>query len=140
MVGAGALFSALVGIDYNLAILLTGAFMLTYVIFGGMIATTWVQIIKAVLLMGGATAYDALRARQDRLEPDRAVQPTRGTPSPAGRGLPQARPVPRVADRHVSLGLALVLGTAGLPHILMRFFTVPDAKAARSSVMWAVDR
>jgi cation/acetate symporter len=137
MVGAGALFNALAGVDYNLAILLTGIFMLTYVIFGGMIATTWVQIIKAVLLMGGATAMTLFvlgkvgwnpvdlfnRAREASPEGENYLKP----------GLFLASPIDTV-----SLGLALVLGTAGLPHILMRFFTVPDAKAARSSVMWAM--
>jgi len=137
MVGAGALIQALVGIDYNLAILLTGLFMLTYVIFGGMIATTWVQIVKAVLLMAGATAMTLFvlgkvgwnpielfnRARDESPQGDAYLAP----------GLFLASPIDTV-----SLGLALVLGTAGLPHILMRFFTVPDAKAARSSVVWAV--
>ncbi|HEX8121335.1 MAG TPA: sodium/solute symporter [Solirubrobacteraceae bacterium] len=137
MVGAGALFNALAGVDYNLAIVITGVFMLTYVIFGGMIATTWVQIIKAVLLMGGATAMTLFvlgkvgwnpvelfnRARDASPEGDNYLKP----------GLFLASPIDTV-----SLGLALVLGTAGLPHILMRFFTVPDARAARSSVVWAM--
>jgi cation/acetate symporter len=137
MVGAGALIQALVGIDYSLAILFTGIFMLTYVIFGGMIATTWVQIIKAVLLMGGATVMTVFvlervgwnpvelfnQARDQSPEGDKYLQP----------GLFLTSPIDTV-----SLGLALVLGTAGLPHILMRFFTVPDAKAARSSVIWAM--
>jgi cation/acetate symporter len=137
MVGAGALINALAGLDYNVAILLTGIFMLTYVIFGGMIATTWVQIIKAVLLMGGAIAMTLFvlgkvgwnpvelfnRARDQSPEGDAYLAP----------GLFLASPIDTV-----SLGLALVLGTAGLPHILMRFFTVPNARAARSSVMWAM--
>src|ERR687896_440743 len=95
MVGAGVLIEGLVDIDFALAVVLTGAFMVTYIILGGMLATSWVQIIKAGLFL--STPLDT-----------------------------------------VSLGLGLVLGTAGLPHILMRFFTVPDAKAARSSVMWAM--
>jgi cation/acetate symporter len=137
MVGAGVLIQALVGIDYNLAILLTGVFMLTYVIFGGMIATTWVQIIKAVLLMAGAIAMSLFvlerigwnpidlfnQAKEKSPEGDAYLKP----------GLFLSSPIDTV-----SLGLALVLGTAGLPHILMRFFTVPNAKAARSSVFWAV--
>jgi cation/acetate symporter len=137
MVGAGVLIQALVGINYNLAILLTGIFMLTYVIFGGMIATTWVQIIKAVLLMTGATVMSLFvlgkigwnpidlfnKARAESPEGDAYLKP----------GLFLSSPIDTI-----SLGLALVLGTAGLPHILMRFFTVPDAKAARSSVFWAV--
>jgi cation/acetate symporter len=137
MVGAGALIEALVGIDYSLAILLTGIFMLTYVIFGGMLATTWVQIVKAVLLMAGATVMSLFVLGKIGWNPidlfNRAAEE-----SPAGKdylapGLFLSSPIDTV-----SLGLALVLGTAGLPHILMRFFTVPDAKAARSSVMWAV--
>ncbi|HEX2087359.1 MAG TPA: sodium/solute symporter [Solirubrobacteraceae bacterium] len=137
MVGAGALFNALAGIDYNVAILLTGIFMLTYVIFGGMIATTWVQIIKAVLLMGGATAMTLFVLGKVGWNPVELFNRARDA-SPEGDsylapGLFLASPIDTV-----SLGLALVLGTAGLPHILMRFFTVPDAKAARSSVMWAM--
>ena len=139
MVGAGALITALVGIDYNLAILLTGIFMLTYVIFGGMIATTWVQIVKAVLLMAGATVmslfvlgkvgWNPIELFNDAEREGRAE----GSTFSLGPGTFLASPIDTV-----SLGLALVLGTAGLPHILMRFFTVPDAKAARSSVFWAV--
>jgi cation/acetate symporter len=137
MVGAGALIQALVGIDYSLAILLTGIFMLTYVIFGGMIATTWVQIVKAVLLMAGATVMSLFVLGKIGWNPIELFNRARDE-SPAGDsylapGLFLASPIDTV-----SLGLALVLGTAGLPHILMRFFTVPDAKAARSSVFWAV--
>jgi cation/acetate symporter len=137
MVGAGALIQALVGIDYNLAILLTGIFMLTYVIFGGMIATTWVQIVKAVLLMAGATVMSLFVLGKIGWNPIELFNRARDE-SPAGDsylapGLFLASPIDTV-----SLGLALVLGTAGLPHILMRFFTVPNAKAARSSVMWAM--
>jgi cation/acetate symporter len=137
MVGAGALFNALAGVDYNLAILLTGVFMLTYVIFGGMIATTWVQIIKAVLLMGGATTMTLFVLGKVGWNPVELFNRARDA-SPEGDaylapGLFLASPIDTI-----SLGLALVLGTAGLPHILMRFFTVPDAKAARSSVMWAM--
>ncbi len=137
MVGAGALIEALVDIDYNIAILLTGIFMLTYVIFGGMIATTWVQIIKAVLLMAGATVMTLFVLGKVGWNPIEIFNRAEAQ-SPEGEnylkpGLFLDSPIDTV-----SLGLALVLGTAGLPHILMRFFTVPDAKAARSSVMWAV--
>ena len=90
MVGAGAIISALVGIDYNLAILLTGVFMLTYVIFGGMIATTWVQIIKAVLLMGGALVMTIFVLGKIGWNPIDLFNNARDA-SPAGRGLPQAR-------------------------------------------------
>ena len=130
---------ALVGIDFSIAVLITGAMMLCYVIFGGMLATTWVQIIKAVLLMIGDRRDVAVRARARRLQPDRAVQPRGGATRPRSRtfslgpGTFLSSPIDTV-----SLGIALVLGTAGLPHILMRFFTVPDAKAARTSVVWAI--
>src|SRR5215211_7247577 len=98
MVGAGALIQALVGINFNLAVLLTGGFMLIYVIFGGMLATTWVQIIKAVLLMSDDRA-DAVRARKDELEPDRSVQPRRGAVR-GRRRVPVARAELRQPDRH----------------------------------------
>mgnify|MGYP002622621388 FL=1 len=137
MVGAGALIQALVGIDYNLAILLTGVFMLVYVVFGGMIATTWVQIIKAVMLMAGAIGLSILVMNRVGWNPvelfNRAEAQAGGGSFSLAPGALYTNPVDTV-----SLGLALVLGTAGLPHILMRFFTVPDAKAARSSVLWAV--
>ena len=137
MVGAGALIQALVGIDYNLAILLTGLFMLTYVIFGGMIATTWVQIIKAVMLMAAAIGLTILVMNKVGWNPvelfNRAEEEAGGGSFSLAPGALYTNPIDTV-----SLGLALVLGTAGLPHILMRFFTVPDAKAARNSVLWAV--
>jgi cation/acetate symporter len=137
MVGAGALIEKLVGINYNLSILLTGIFMLTYVIFGGMIATTWVQIVKAFLLMGGAIVMSIFVLNKVGFNPISLFNRARDA-SPEGQnylkpGLFLTSPLDTV-----SLGLALVLGTAGLPHILMRFFTVPDARAARTSVMWAV--
>jgi cation/acetate symporter len=137
MVGAGVLINALVGIGFELAVIITGAFMIIYIVAGGMLATSWVQIIKAILLMTativltlfvlgevGWNPVDLFReARAQSPEGDAYLKP----------GLFLASPIDTV-----SLGIALVLGTAGLPHILMRFFTVPDAKAARSSVMWAV--
>jgi cation/acetate symporter len=137
MVGAGALITALVGIDYNLAILLTGIFMLTYVIFGGMIATTWVQIVKAVLLMGGATVMSLFVLGKIGWNPVELFNRAESE-SPLGHAYLEPGQFLSSPIDTVSLGLALVLGTAGLPHILMRFFTVPDAKAARSSVWWAV--
>ena len=139
MVGAGALIEALVGINYNLAILITGAAMLIYVIFGGMIATTWVQIVKAVLLMTGATVMTVWVLGKVGFNPielfNRAEREgqAEGSTFSLAPGTFLTTPIDTV-----SLGIALVLGTAGLPHILMRFFTVPDAKAARSSVVWAV--
>jgi cation/acetate symporter len=136
MVGAGVLIEALVGIDFWLAVLLTGTFMIIYIVLGGMLATSWVQIIKAFLLMTAAVVmsvwvlvkvgnpFDLFAdARSKSAEGEAYLKP----------GLFLATPLDTV-----SLGIGLVLGTAGLPHILMRFFTVPDAKAARSSVMWAM--
>jgi cation/acetate symporter len=137
MVGAGALIQALVGIDYNLAIVITGLFMLTYVVFGGMIATTWVQIVKAVMLMAGAIGLTILVLNRVGWNP---VELFNRAEEQAGDGTFSLAPGALYTNPidTVSLGLALVLGTAGLPHILMRFFTVPDAKAARGSVLWAV--
>src|SRR5215217_1814972 len=137
MVGAGVIIQALVGIDFSWAVILTGACMLMYVVFGGMLATTWVQIIKAALLMTGAVVMTLFvlervgwnpialfnDAAANHPEKDAYLAP----------GLNFTNPIDTI-----SLGLALVLGTAGLPHILMRFFTVPDAKAARKSVLWAM--
>jgi cation/acetate symporter len=137
MVGAGVLIQALVGIDFALAVTVTGVFMLCYVVFGGMIATTWVQIIKAGLLLAGAALLAILVLNRVGWNPldlfDRAAARSEDGQKYLEPGLFLPKPIDTV-----SLGLALVLGTAGLPHILMRFFTVPDAKAARSSVVWAV--
>ena len=137
MVGAGVLIQALVGIDFTLAVIITGAFMIVYIVAGGMLATTWVQIIKAVLLMTATIALSLFVLAEVGWNPiDLFTQARENSPEGASYlkpGLFLSSPIDTV-----SLGLALVLGTAGLPHILMRFFTVPDAKAARGSVMWAV--
>jgi cation/acetate symporter len=139
MVGAGVLIQALVGIDFSLAVVITGVFMLCYVIFGGMIATTWVQIIKAVLLMCGIVAMSIAVFARVSFNPieifNQAEEAGKaeGSTFSLGPGTFLKNPIDTV-----SLGLALVLGTAGLPHILMRFFTVPNAKAARSSVVTAM--
>jgi cation/acetate symporter len=137
MVGAGVLIQALVGIDFTLSVILTGAFMIIYIVMGGMLATSWVQIIKAVLLMTATTVLTLFVLGNVGWNPIDLFTQARAE-SPEGEaylkpGLFLSSPIDTV-----SLGLALVLGTAGLPHILMRFFTVPDAKAARGSVMWAV--
>jgi cation/acetate symporter len=137
MVGAGVLIEVLVGISFELSVLIVGTFMLTYVVFGGMLATTWVQIIKAVLLMSATIVLSLFVLGEVGFNPIELFNQAEAE-SPEGQaylepGLFLASPIDTV-----SLGLALVLGTAGLPHILMRFFTVPDAKAARSSVVWAV--
>ena len=138
MVGAGVLIQALVGIDFSLAVILTGIFMLCYVVFGGMVATTWVQIIKAVLLMAGILVMSIFVLAKVGFNPVELFNRAEGNTTEEstfslGPGTFLASPIDTV-----SLGLALVLGTAGLPHILMRFFTVPTAKAARSSVVWAM--
>ena len=137
MVGAGVIIEGLVGISFPIAVILTGAFMIIYIVLGGMLATSWVQIIKAVLMLScgvvltvwvlSEIGWNPLHlftdARAESSDGDAYLQP----------GLFLATPLDTV-----SLGLGLVLGTAGLPHILMRFFTVPTAKAARSSVIWAM--
>lgn len=150
MVGAGALVKLLLGetgVSYEIAVIGVGVLMIVYVVFGGMLATTWVQIIKAVLLMSGslflsilvmkhfdysfAKFFDAIShvtfhdktgtlVTQDFLQPGLKYKPPYG------------------AWELISLGLALVFGTAGLPHILVRFYTVPDAPTARKSVVWAM--
>ena len=138
MVGAGVLIQALVGIDFTIAVLITGVFMLAYVVFGGMLATTWVQIIKAVLLMAGILVMSLFVLERVGFNPvelfNRAeANTTAESTFSLGPGTFLTSPIDTV-----SLGLALVLGTAGLPHILIRFFTVPDGKAARSSVVYAM--
>jgi cation/acetate symporter len=134
MVGAGELVKLLFGFDYNLAVLLVGGVMMAYVIFGGMIATTWVQIIKAVLLLGGASVLALMVLSRFGFNPltlfDEAAKKYGAAVLAPGKQV--ANPLDAM-----SLGLSLMLGTAGLPHILMRFYTVPDAKTARTSVMYA---
>ncbi|HYJ04651.1 MAG TPA: sodium/solute symporter [Chthoniobacterales bacterium] len=148
MVGAGALVKLLLpGVNYETAVIGVGVLMIVYVVFGGMLATTWVQIIKAVLLMSGSiflsilvmkhfgfsfaaffdaiskvswTAADGTQVTRNFFQPGLLFKPPWG------------------AIDLISLGLALIFGTAGLPHILVRFYTVPDARTARHSVVWAM--
>ncbi|MEH1854237.1 MAG: sodium/solute symporter [Nostoc sp.] len=133
MVGAGELIKLLFGFDYELAVVIVGCVMMAYVIFGGMIATTWVQIIKAVLLLGGTILLAILVLAQFGFNPlalfAAASAKYTGVLAP---GKLVSNPLDAI-----SLGLSLMFGTAGLPHILMRFYTVPDAKAARLSVTYA---
>jgi cation/acetate symporter len=134
MVGAGNLIRLMFGIPYEWAITGVGAVMLAYVLFGGMLATTWVQIIKAVLLLFGVTLLTGLVLAQFDFSPWRlyaAVADRYGATALEPGGL--------IADPldAISLGLALMLGLLGLPHILMRFYTVRDARAARTSVLYA---
>jgi cation/acetate symporter len=149
MVGAGQLIKLLFGLPYLYAVGIVGVLMMLYVLFGGMIATTWVQIIKAVLLLTCATAMalavlagfgfspDALFARA--VEVKTGLAAAAGDPDAAAKGASIMGPGNFIRDpiSAISFGMALMFGTAGLPHILMRFFTVPDAKAARTSVLWA---
>ncbi|HVT16960.1 MAG TPA: sodium/solute symporter [Thermoanaerobaculia bacterium] len=134
MVGAGDLIKLMFGIPYWAAVLIVGGVMLVYVLFGGMIATTWVQIVKAVLLLGGVTVLMLMALSQFGFSPGAlygAVAEKYGQTALEPGGL-----VTSSWDA-VSLGLALMFGLLGLPHILMRFYTVPDAKAARKSVLYA---
>jgi cation/acetate symporter len=137
MVGAGVLIEGLVGIDFWLAVVLTGAFMITYIVLGGMLATSWVQIIKAFLLMSAAIVMSVWVLAEIGWNPIDMFKDARAEHAEGQNYLKPGLFLDTPLDT-VSLGIGLVLGTAGLPHILMRFFTVPDAKAARSSVMWAM--
>jgi cation/acetate symporter len=134
MVGAGGLIRLMFGLTYETAIMIVGAAMLAYVLFGGMIATTWVQIVKAVLLLGGAALLALMVLSKFGFNPARLFA---AAAAQYGDGvLAPGRLVAKPLDA-VSLGMALMFGTAGLPHILMRFYTVPDARSARTSVFYA---
>jgi cation/acetate symporter len=180
MVGAGSLIKLLFGLDYWIAVVLVGALMMVYVLFGGMTATTWVQIIKAIMLLAGVTFMALMVLAQFGFSPEalfaRGVEvkaalagtakdaaiavaaasaAAAATPEaaaaasaaldkanaidPAKVGMAIMGPGGFIKDpiSAISFGMALMFGTAGLPHILMRFFTVPDAKEARKSVFWA---
>ena len=157
MVGGGVLVKTLIGIDYEVSVIAVGVIMLMYVVFGGMVATTWVQIIKAILLVlasillviftwapygfslpGFLTAVvgdEKVQAQVAKLIGDAA---TNMTPEQLGQRFLEPGLFLKAPIDQISLGMALVLGTAGMPHILMRFFTVPTAKDARTSVNWAM--
>ncbi len=180
MVGAGSLIKLLFGLDYWVAVVLVGALMMIYVLFGGMTATTWVQIIKAIMLLAGvsfmafmvlaqfgfspealfakgvevktalagtakeaaiaaATASAAAAATPEAAAAASAALEKATATDPAKVGMSIMGPGGFIKDpiSAISFGMALMFGTAGLPHILMRFFTVPDAKEARKSVFWA---
>ncbi|WP_227461599.1 cation acetate symporter [Cupriavidus pauculus] len=136
MVGAGKLVELLFGFNYTSAVVLVGVLMVVYVFFGGMLATTWIQIIKAVMLLAGCAfmAFMVMSRFGFSLNNlfDHAI-------TAHGKHEAVMRPGGLVSDpvSAVSLGLALIFGTAGLPHILMRFFTVNNVKAARKSVLYA---
>lgn len=134
MVGAGTLIKLMFGMSYETAVIIVGAAMLAYVLFGGMIATTWVQIVKAVLLMGGAFLLAILVLARFGMNPARLFAEAAER---YGSGvLSPGKLISNPLDA-ISLGMALMFGTAGLPHILMRFYTVPDSRAARTSVFYA---
>jgi len=157
MVGGGVLIKTLIGIDYEVSVAVVGVLMLAYVIFGGMVATTWVQIIKAVLLvvaslvmvvlvwgqygfslpafLAAATADPSVQGQVAKLLGDAALNMT---PEQLGQRFLEPGLLLKNPIDQISLGMALVLGTAGMPHILMRFFTVPTAQQARKSVIWAM--
>lgn len=151
MVGAGQLIKLLFGLEYWVAVVLVGVLMMIYVLFGGMTATTWVQIIKAGLLLFGASFMAIMVLAQYGFSPEKlfaaAVQVKTDAAIAAGKDAVQASSIGQaimgpgnfIKDpiSAISFGMALMFGTAGLPHILMRFFTVPDAKEARKSVFWA---
>ena len=134
MVGAGSLITILFGLPYEFAVIVVGIVMISYVLFGGMLATTWVQIIKAVLLLGGATFLVIMTLSHFGMNPLNLIE--KAAAMYGDKVLSPGGFVTNPWDA-ISLGLALMLGTAGLPHILMRFFTVPDAKQARKSVFIA---
>jgi cation/acetate symporter len=136
MVGAGQLIKLLFGLEYWIAVVIVGTLMMIYVLFGGMTATTWVQIIKAMMLLAGATFMVVMVLREFNFNPEalfaRAVEVHPKHEAIMGPGTFIKDPISAI-----SFGMALMFGTAGLPHILMRFFTVPSAKEARKSVFWA---
>jgi len=134
MVGAGSLIKTLFGLQYEIAVVVVGCVMTLYVLFGGMLATTWVQIIKAILLLSGATVLVILSLSRFNFSPLNLF--TSVTQQYGDAMLVPGGFITNPFDA-LSLGLALMLGTAGLPHILMRFYTVPNAKAARKSVFVA---
>src|SRR3974390_1285545 len=157
MVGGGVLVKTLIGIDYEVSVIAVGVLMLSYVLFGGMVATTWVQIIKAILLVAASviivmlvwTPYGfSLPAFMADVVGDAKVQPgvavllgdasKNMTAAELGQRFLEPGLYFKAPIDQISLGMALVFGTAGLPHILMRFFTVPPAQPGGKSVVWAM--
>ena len=151
MVGAGQLIKLLFGLEYWMAVVIVGALMMVYVLFGGMTATTWVQIIKAIMLLCGASfmafmvllhfgfSPEAMFAEAVKIKTALATKDGKPAEEAAKIGFSIMGPGNFVKDpiSTISFGMALMFGTAGLPHILMRFFTVPNAREARKSVLWA---
>ncbi len=151
MVGAGQLIKLLFGLEYWIAVVIVGGLMMVYVLFGGMTATTWVQIIKAGLLLAGASfmafmvlynfgfSTERMFAKAVEIKTALAAGAGKSPGEAAAQGFSIMGPGGFIKDpiSAISFGMALMFGTAGLPHILMRFFTVPNAKEARKSVLWA---
>ena len=145
MVGAGTLVALLLrgsGISFNLAVAIVGVLMVAYVVFGGMLATTWVQIVKAILLIAGTILLSVLVLAHFHFSFGEFFDEIAHVKD-GGRVVNYLEPGLRYKPPYgaldlISLGLALIFGTAGLPHILVRFYTVPDAKTARISVVWAM--
>src|SRR5512139_1143610 len=157
MVGGGVLVKTLIGIDYEISVAAVGVLMLAYVLFGGMVATTWVQIIKAILLVIASIilvilvwapyGFSLPAFLQDVVNEPKVQARVAGllgdasknmTPQELGQRFLEPGLLFKAPIDQISLGMALVFGTAGLPHILMRFFTVPTAQDARKSVIWAM--
>lgn len=145
MVGAGVLVRQLIpGVSYDAAVVGVGVLMVVYVVFGGMLATTWVQIIKAILLIGGSILLSVLVLQRFDFDLEKffASLTTIRSTGADGQTITRNFLTPGLIFKNpwdqISLGMALLLGTAGLPHILIRFYTVPDAKTARASVVWAM--
>jgi cation/acetate symporter len=157
MVGGGVLVKTLIGIDYEISVIAVGVLMLAYVLFGGMVATTWVQIIKAILLVTASLVLVMLvwapygfslpGFLQDVVSDPKVQAKVASLLGDPARNMTAAELGQRFLEPglyfkapidQISLGMALVFGTAGLPHILMRFFTVPTAQQARKSVLWAM--
>jgi cation/acetate symporter len=136
LVGAGALIKLLLGIDYTTAVFIVGILMTVYVIFGGMRATSWVQIVKAILLMLGTLVISIIVFAKFHFNINEMFSQMRTATPLKDSFLNPGVKYTNGLDT-ISLNLALVLGTAGLPHILVRFFTVRDAKTARKSVVYA---
>ncbi|WP_068827943.1 cation acetate symporter [Pseudomonas sp. BMS12] len=136
MVGAGKLIELLFGLNYHVAVVMVGILMVCYVLFGGMLATTWVQIIKAVLLLSGASFMALMVMKHVNFDFGQLFSEAIKV-HPKGEAIMSPGGLVKDPISAISLGLALMFGTAGLPHILMRFFTVSDAKEARKSVFYA---
>lgn len=135
LVGAGGIIKLLLGLNYELSIIIIGILMILYVVFGGMLATTWVQIIKAFLLMTGTCILSFLVLSKFNFS---MVEMFNQVSERYGQDFLEPGKLYKNPLDNISLGLALLAGTAGLPHILIRFYTVPTAKEARTSVVWAM--